>query len=330
MNGKVDCMETDLPYHVPVMAQEVVTGLVGDGAGLYVDVTTGGGGHSEAILLALGSSGHLLACDRDSAAMNEAGRRLAPHRGRVTFLQCAFSSLTRSAAPLLRQLSQDRPEWAAASGVLFDLGVSSHQIDASERGFSYHRDGPLDMRMDRGAGVPAGQLLAQIQETDLVGLIRRYGEERGARRIANSICRARDAGELNSTADLTRAIEVTRPQMPNKTLARVFQALRIAVNDELGELERGLDAAIAMLGTGGRIAVVAYHSLEDRIVKQKMAQLAKGCVCPPSLPICACGLLPTFRPVGKRQSASAAEIEANPRARSASLRIYEKLGELSR
>jgi 16S rRNA (cytosine1402-N4)-methyltransferase len=320
-------MATGLAYHVPVMAGEVVDGLVTDDDGLYIDVTTGGGGHSDAILLALGSTGHLLACDRDSAAMNEAGRRLAPHSGRVTFLQCAFSSLTRSAAPLLRQLSQVKPAWAAASGVLFDLGVSSHQIDESERGFSYHRDGPLDMRMDRGAGVPAVQLLAQIQEADLVGLIRRYGEERGARRIARSICRSRDTGELNSTADLTRAIEATRPQMPNKTLARVFQALRIAVNDELGELARGLDGAIAVLHTGGRLAVIAYHSLEDRIVKQKLAQLIKGCVCPPSLPVCACGQVPTFRAIGKRRSADAHEIEVNPRARSATLRIYEKLAE---
>ena len=319
----------DLPYHVPVMAREVVAGVVVDDDGLYIDVTTGGGGHSEAILLALGSSGHMLACDRDSAAMNEASRRLDPHSGRVTFLQCAFSSLTRSAAPLLRQFSQGKPAWAAASGVLFDLGVSSHQIDASERGFSYHRDGPLDMRMDRGAGVPAVQLLAQIREADLVGLIRQYGEDRGARRIARSICRARDEGELNSTADLTKAIEVTRPQMPNKTLARVFQALRIAVNDELGELERGLDQAIGVLRVGGRLVVIAYHSLEDRIVKQKMAQLAKGCVCPPSLPVCACRLVPTFRSVGKLQRAGAEEISINPRARSATLRTYEKIKELA-
>ena len=313
-----------LPYHVPVLAAEVVRDLLVDEDGLYIDVTAGGGGHSEAILQALGPTGHLLACDRDSAAMNEAGRRLAPHSGRVTFLQCAFSSLTRSAAPHLRRRS-NAAAGGVVSGILFDLGVSSHQIDESDRGFSYHRDGPLDMRMDRSAGVPAAALLAQIQETDLVGLIRDYGEERGARRIARSICRVRDDGELNSTADLTRAIETTRPQMLNKTLARVFQALRIAVNDELGELTRGLDAAIGLLRDGGRIAVIAYHSLEDRIVKQKMATLIKGCICPPSLPACACGLLPSFRPVGRRQRASAMETQANPRARSATLRVYEKL-----
>jgi 16S rRNA (cytosine1402-N4)-methyltransferase len=316
-----------LPYHVPVMAEEVVAGLVVDDDGLYIDTTAGGGGHGEAILQALGSSGNLLACDRDSAAVNEAGRRLAPHSGRVTFLQCAFSSLTRSAAPLLRQFGKARPSRSAVSGVLFDLGVSSHQVDASQRGFSYRRDGPLDMRMDRGTGVPAGQLLAQIQEADLAGLIRQYGEERGARRIALSICRARDEDNMNSTADLARAIEATKPQMPNKTLARVFQALRIKVNDELGELERGLDGAIELLRPGGRLVVIAYHSLEDRIVKQKMAQLVKGCVCPPALPACACGRVPTFRPIGRMQRATAAEVETNPRARSAALRVYEKLGQ---
>jgi len=317
----------ELAYHVPVMAVEVLAGLLVDDDGLYIDATAGGGGHSEVILQALGSSGNLLACDRDSAAVNEAGRRLAPHRGRVTFLQCTFSSLARSAAPLLRQFAKAQPSWSAASGVLFDLGVSSHQIDEPQRGFSYHRDGPLDMRMDRSAGVPAGRLLAQIPEADLVGLIRKYGEERAARRIARSICRARDEGKMNSTADLTRAIEMTKPQMPNKTLARVFQALRIKVNDELGELERGLAEAIELLRPGGRLAVIAYHSLEDRIVKQKMAQLVKGCVCPPALPACACGLVSTFRPMGRMQRATDAEVEANPRARSAALRVYEKLGQ---
>lgn len=319
------------PYHVPVMVHDVIAGLVVDDDGIYIDATTGGGGHSQAILQALGSSGHLIACDRDAAALNEAGRRLAPHEARVTFLQCAFSSLARSAAPLLRQLAQSRPASAgtsaaaAASGVLMDLGVSSHQIDAAERGFSYHQDGPLDMRMDRGAGVPAGRLLAQIDEADLVGLIRRYGEERDAKRIARSILRARDEGSLETTADLTRAIEATRPQMPNKTLARVFQALRIAVNDELGELQRGLAGALDLLRPGGRLAVLAYHSLEDRLVKQTLAPLVKGCICPPSLPACACGLVPTFTAVGRRSTASETEVAANPRARSAGLRLYEKL-----
>ena len=329
MSTPVETRSEDSSYHLPVMVEEVLSGLVKDPDGVFVDATIGGGGHGEAILRAIGDSGHLIACDRDPAALNEAGRRLAAYDGRVSFLQCAFSSLTQSAVPRLRQLLQAESEGATAgnlaSGVLFDLGVSSHQIDESQRGFSYHRDGPLDMRMDRGAGVPVGQLLAQIQETDLVGLIWRYGEERGAKRIARSICRARDEGGMNSTGDLTRAIEATNPQMPNKTLARVFQALRIAVNDELGELERGLDAAIELLRPGGRLAVIAYHSLEDRLVKQKMAALVKGCICPPAFPVCGCGIPPTFGLIGRRQSATEAEVAINPRARSAALRVYEKL-----
>ena len=311
-----------MAYHVPVMVAEVVAGLVTDPAGVYIDATTGGGGHSEALLGALGDRGHLLACDRDSAALHEAGRRLDPHRGRVTFLQCAFSSLARSAAPLLDQLQRSEVD-----GVLFDLGVSSHQIDERERGFSYHQDGPLDMRMDRSAGVPADRLLAQIREADLVELIRRYGEERQARRIGRAICQARDEGAMQTTADLAAAIERTRPQRLTKTLARVFQALRIAVNGELSELEQGLRQAIEILAHGGRVAVIAYHSLEDRIVKQHMAQLIKGCICPPGLPACACGRLPSFRAVHRAQRARPEEVEVNSRARSATLRIYERICE---
>ena len=204
-----------MAYHVPVMVEEVVAGLVTDPSGVYVDATAGGGGHAEALLRALGERGHLLACDRDAAAVNEAGRRLDPYRGRVTLLQCAFASLPRSAAPFL-----DRLERSGVEGVLFDLGVSSHQIDEPGRGFSYHQDGPLDMRMDRGAGEPAGQLLARVREADLAELIRRNGEERQAGRIARAICRFRDEGRMETTAHLAKAIETTRPQRPTKTLAR--------------------------------------------------------------------------------------------------------------
>lgn len=309
-----------MAYHAPVMVEEVVTGLATDPSGVYVDATAGGGGHAEALLRALGERGHLLACDRDAAAVNEAGRRLDPYRGRVTFLQCAFSSLARSAAPLL-----DRLERSGVEGMLFDLGVSSHQIDEPGRGFSYHQDGPLDMRMDRGAGDPADQLLARIREADLVELIRRYGEERQARRIARSICRSRDEGRMQTTAQLARAIESTRPERPTKTLARVFQALRIAVNDELAELEKGLQGAVDLLAPGGRLAVIAYHSLEDRIVKHKMAGLVKGCVCPPDLPACACGRRPAFLRIGPARRPGAEELAANSRSRSAILRLFEKI-----
>ena len=310
----------DPTFHVPVMVDEVTSGLINDPDGVYVDVTIGGGGHGEAVLRALGESGHLIACDRDPAALNEAGRRLRPFGGQVSFLQCAFSSLAQSVAPHVR-----RHEAAGAAGILADLGVSSHQIDEASRGFSYHQDGPLDMRMDRSTGVPAVDLLQQIEQAALVKLIRDYGEERRAKQIAGAICRRRDEGLLSSTSDLREAVASTKPRMLNKSLARVFQALRIAINGELDELSQFVDSSAELLAPGGRLVVIAYHSLEDRIVKTQMAPLVKGCVCPPRLPACVCGHEPTFKARSKALTATKAEIEANPRARSAKLRIYEKL-----
>ena len=310
----------DPTFHLPVMVDEVTSGLINDPEGVYVDVTIGGGGHGEAVLRALGESGHLIACDRDPAALNEAGRRLRPFGGQVSFLQCAFSSLAQSVAPHVR-----RHEAAGAAGILADLGVSSHQIDEASRGFSYHQDGPLDMRMDRSTGVPAVDLLQQIEQTALVKLIRDYGEERRAKQIAGAICRRRDEGLLSSTSDLREAVASTKPRMLNKSLARVFQALRIAINDELDELSQFIDSSAELLAPGGRLVVIAYHSLEDRIVKTQMTPLVKGCVCPPRLPACVCGHEPTFKARSKALTATKAEIEANPRARSAKLRIYEKL-----
>jgi len=211
-------------------------------------------------------------------------------------------------------------------GALFDLGVSSHQIDEGERGFSFRQDGLLDMRMDRSSGVPVGQLLARIEEADLADIIRRYGEERGHRRIARAICRARDSGPMETTDQLRAAVVSTRPDMPDKTLARVFQALRIHVNDELEELRAGLEAAIELLNPGGRLVVISYHSLEDRMVKVRLAELARGCICPPRVPVCGCGRTPSFRPVWRKaRRPSAAEVKANPRSRSARLRAAEKL-----
>jgi len=310
----------DPTFHVPVMVDEVTSGLINDPEGVYVDVTIGGGGHGEAVLRALGESGHLIACDRDPTALNEAGRRLRPFGGQVSFLQCAFSSLAQSVAPHVR-----RHEAAGAAGILADLGVSSYQIDEASRGFSYHQDGPLDMRMDRSTGVPAVDLLQQIEQAALVKLIRDYGEERRAKQIAGAICRRRDEGLLSSTSDLREAVASTKPRMLNKSLARVFQALRIAINDELDELSQFVDSSADLLAPGGRLGVIAYHSLEDRIVKTQMAPLVKGCVCPPRLPACVCGHKPTFKARSKALTSTKAEIEANPRARSAKLRIYEKL-----
>ena len=305
-----------MDYHIPVMVAEVVTGLVADPNGAYVDATAGGGGHSWALLQALSPKGRLLAVDRDREAVAAARTRLAADT-RAVVRRGRFADLSE----LLAQEGI-----GPLSGVLFDLGVSSHQIDAPARGFSYQADGPLDMRMDAEVGPTAAELIAGYSETELAELIARYGEERAARRIARSICRQQRIAPLTSTQALRQAVAATRPQMLNKTLARVFQALRIAVNDELGQLQAGLAAVEARLKPGGRLAVVAYHSLEDRLVKQHLAVLIRGCICPPRGPVCTCGRKPSFKRVGhKLQRASAAEVKQNTRARSAVLRIYEKI-----
>ncbi len=305
-----------MDYHIPVMVSEVIAGLVADPDGAYVDATAGGGGHSWALLQALGPKGRLLAMDRDREAVAVAQARLAADT-RAVVRQGRFAELSE----LLAQEGI-----GPLSGVLFDLGVSSHQIDAPARGFSYRADGPLDMRMDAEVGPTAAELIAACSERELAELIARYGEERAARRIARAIYRQQRLEPLITTQALRQAVAATRPQMLNKTLARVFQALRIAVNDELGQLQAGLTAAEVGLKPGGRLAVLAYHSLEDRLVKQHFAALVRGCICPPRVPICTCGRKPSFKRVGyKLQRASEAEVKQNTRARSAILRIYEKI-----
>ena len=303
-----------MEYHTPVMSAEVVDGLVTSSQGIYVDTTAGGGGHCREILRCLDSRGRLIAIDRDVEAVAELALLAREFPDQVTVVQGRFGILGELLA------SED-----SITGILFDLGVSSHQIDAGRRGFSYQQVGPLDMRMDRGAGVPAAALLAQISEADLADIISRFGEERHSRRVARAVIRQRDAGRMESTADLRAAVASTGPQMLNKTLARVFQALRIVVNDELVELDHALDAAVDLLAADGRLVIIAYHSLEDRLVKNKMAQLISGCVCPPRLPVCACGGKPQLASVKPRQRAAHSEVEANPRARSAGLRSYRKL-----
>lgn len=303
-------------YHTPVMVQEVIGGLLADPDGTYMDATAGGGGHSQALLQAMGAQGHLIAVDRDGEAVEAAREKLAVDVRAVVW-QGSFGELGQ----LL-----EREGIEPLSGVLFDLGVSSHQIDEPGRGFSYREDGPLDMRMDPAGGQTAAELIAASSEAELADLIKRYGEEHQARRIARAICRHRELEPLVTTQGLRQVIAATHPQMLNKTLARVFQALRIAVNDELGQLQGGLAAAVALLKPGGRLAVIAYHSLEDRLVKQFLATLERGCICPPRLPVCNCGRQPSFKKVGRKlQRASAEEVRSNSRARSAILRIYEKI-----
>lgn len=306
----------EMPYHVPVLVKEVVEGLVVDGAGIYLDATAGGGGHSAALLAALAPDGLLVAVDRDDEAVRAAGERLAGDR-RALVRKGRFAEL----GSVL-----DAVGVTSLHGALFDLGVSSHQIDAAERGFSYRAEGPLDMRMDPAVGATAADIIESASEEELVRIMREYGEERQARSIARSIVRRRQEAPLDTTEDLRQIVVATRPQMVNKTLARVFQAFRIAINGELDELVAGLSTVIDRLVVGGRLAVIAYHSLEDRIVKRHLVELMRGCICPPRLPICSCGHLPEFAKVGRgRFRADANEVSRNGRARSAVLRLYEKL-----
>ena len=308
-----------MAYHLPVMVSEVVAGL--DRAdGIYLDATLGGGGHSAALLKAVDGA-RLIGVDRDASAISEASARLEEFGARAVVCHGTFAQLPALARPALQ-------EWGRAGidGVLFDLGVSSHQIDAAARGFSFRQDGLLDMRMDRSAGVPAVDLLAHVEETDLARIIKQNSEERLARRIARAICRRRDEKGLRTTGELREAIAATRPQRLEKSLARVFQALRIEVNDELSQLAEGLEGAVELLSPGGRIAAISYHSLEDRQVKTRFAELMRRCICPPRVPVCTCGHHPLFKAILRKPARpDPAEVESNPRARSAKLRLYEKL-----
>lgn len=307
-----------MSYHVPVLCDAVVEHLVVDPGGIYLDATAGGGGHSEALLRALDSEARVWSVDRDADAVEQAARVLSQdERARVR--RASFAELDA----LLDSEGVD-----SLSGALFDLGVSSHQIDAAHRGFSYRSAGPLDMRMDSTQSKTAADIIAFASERELLQIVRDFGEERRAGAVAKSIARMRERAPLQTTGDLRRAVEDTRPQMLNKTLARVFQAFRIAVNSELDQLAAGLDAAIGRLAVGGRLAVIAYHSLEDRLVKQRLAERMRGCVCPPRMPVCACGRRPEFVKVGRgRIRPSADETAINSRARSAVLRLFEKVEE---
>jgi len=306
-----------MSFHIPVMVPQVVQELVTDPAGTYLDATVGGGGHSRAILQALATAGRLIAVDRDGEAVAAARQNLAEYAGQVAVVQGVFGELKE----LLAQ-----QQVAGLNGALFDLGVSSHQLDEPGRGFSFQADGPLDMRMDPSSGNPVSEWIARAEEAELARVIKRFGEERRARRIARAICKFRQRRPLATTADLRQAVETTHPRRLTKTLARVFQAFRIVVNDELGQLEKGLDAAVELLVPGGRLAVIAYHSLEDRPVKNKLAELTRGCTCPPDLPICVCGKKPLFRKARRKPlKAGEDEVRRNRRARSAILRVYEKV-----
>lgn len=308
-------------HHVPVLLHEVLDGLALREDGTYVDCTLGGAGHSIEILRRLGPRGRLIGLDQDEAALAAAAERLAPFGDQVRLVKTNFERIAQVV---------DKLQVGPVHGVLMDIGVSSHQLDEAERGFSFHQEAPLDMRMDRSNPVSAAAVVNEWPEEELARIIREYGEERWAKRIAQFIVRARAQGPIRTTTQLVDVIKAAIPAAARREgghpARRTFQAVRIAVNDELGVLERGLEGALQVLAPGGRLVVITFHSLEDRLVKQTFARWANPCTCPPGAPVCTCGKQPLVRHVTRKPvTASPDELEANPRARSAKLRAVEKL-----
>jgi 16S rRNA (cytosine1402-N4)-methyltransferase len=305
--------------HLPVMVDEVIETLAPRAGSLQIDATLGGAGHAELILEASVPDGRLLALDADGAAITRSSVRLQRFGDRVVFRQVNF-----------RELADVAPAagFGQVDGLLLDLGLSSFQLGDVERGFGFRAGGRLDMRFDTSRGVPAADLLATMDARELAELFRRYGEEPFAGRIARVIVEARAAGPVETAEQLAalvvRAVPTPRGRRTHPA-TRVFQALRIAVNDELGALEAGLAASLLLLRPAGRLVVLSYHSLEDRIVKRFIATEQKGCVCPPEVPVCVCGRKPNLRALGKSRTPSADEIRANPRSRSARLRGAERV-----
>lgn len=321
-------MEAAAASHEPVMVGRVTELLaVPAGDGVLVDATVGAAGHAAALLGASGEGVHLVGFDRDAEALALARRRLTAYGDRVHLVHAAFSELDEHVRPVMARVGP-------VLGVLYDLGLSSMQLDRPERGFSFRTEGPLDMRMDPSGGPTAGELVNSSRREDLADLIRRYGEERYAHRIAKAIVSARP---LSTTSELAEVVAGAVPAKARHAAlhpaTRTFQALRIAVNDELERFSASLPQALELAAPaaggharGGRIAVLSYHSLEDRIAKRHFREAATGCVCPPDLPVCACGHEPSVRWLTRGvERPDAAEQQRNPRARSAKLRAVEKL-----
>lgn len=305
--------------HKPVLFGETIEALNIQPGKNYIDGTVGGGGHSEAILQRLEGRGRLLAIDQDPDAVAAAGERLKQFAN-LTLVRGNFGQM----AELAREQGME-----AVDGVLLDIGVSSHQLDDGARGFSYHQDAPLDMRMSQ-EGPTAADLVNSLSQEELARVLLRYGEEKQAGRIARGICRAREEAPIATTGRLAEIVRQSVPAAVRRAQGhparRTFQALRIAVNGELDRLSEGLDAALGLLNPGGRLAVITFHSLEDRLAKQRMAQWCQGCTCPKDFPVCVCGKKPQGRLVYKKGLApTEEEVRENPRARSARLRVFEKL-----
>ncbi len=305
-------------YHEPVLVDEVIKLLIGNRDGIYVDGTVGGGGHSEALLEHTTPKACLIGLDMDDEALQAAKLRLRNHDRKVHLEQANFRDVGRIL---------DEREIKHIDGFLLDLGVSSHQIDSAERGFSFATDGPLDMRMRKDSDMTAREIVNSCSEQELTRLIKAYGEEHRARAIARTIIKERKRNPIESTRELREIISRVLPEKFRiKSLARVFQALRIAVNSELDNLSKALETILPYLKQGGRIVIISYHSLEDRMVKQFFRHEALSCVCPPEAPICTCDKQARLQVLTKRPvQPSETEMAMNPRSRSARLRAAERL-----
>lgn len=307
-------------HHVSVLLQECLDGLNIKPDGIYADGTLGGAGHSSQIAKRL-TTGRLIGIDRDPVALKAAGERLKPFERNVTLVHSNFSDM----AQVLKELGIP-----GVDGILLDLGVSSPQLDDGARGFSYMADAPLDMRMNAQDALSAETVVNTWSQEELKRILYTYGEERYAPQIASAICHRREQSPIRTTLEL---VDIIRSAMPPAALRekqhpakRSFQAIRIAVNDELGAVEKIMADAIDLLNPGGRLAIITFHSLEDRIVKNGMAEAAKGCTCPPSFPVCVCGKKPKVKLISRKPITSTEEeLNQNPRARSAKLRVCERL-----
>ncbi len=307
--------------HLPVLAEEVMTILSPRPGSLQIDCTLGGGGHTERILEASSPNGRVLGLDADPAAIDRVRERLARFGDRLVLRNADFRDVG-TVAPAAG--------FARVDGLLLDLGLSSFQLADTERGFGFRAGGRLDMRFDPARGVPASELVATLDAAALADIFRRYGEEPRALRIARAIVRDRAIAPVDTAERLAAVVERAAPAAPGRRrvhpATRVFQALRIAVNDELGALEAVLAAAMDLLQPGGRLVVLSYHSLEDRIVKRFVATERKGCICPPELPVCVCGRVPRLRAVGPQPVMAAPDdVTSNPRSRSVRMRAAERI-----
>lgn len=308
--------------HVPVLLEECIDGLNIKPDGIYVDGTLGGAGHSSEICKRLSPNGMLIGIDRDEEALRVSSKRLEEFDCKKAFVHGNYSDIKN----ILRELDIEEID-----GALLDLGVSSYQLDNPERGFSYMNDAALDMRMDRSEGMTAYDIVNEYSKDELYRIIKSYGEERWASRIADFIVKARREKPIETTFELVEIIKAAVPASARRNgphpAKRTFQAIRIEVNDELGGIKRAVDDFIDVLAPKGRLAIISFHSLEDRIVKDAYSERENPCVCPPEIPICVCGKKPEIKKINKKPIVpSESQEDENPRARSAKLRVCEKLG----